>query len=90
MHAHLVGVYATATAVSTGGYSTINVLAGSSKVLDSGLALSSGTISATSVTIKSTYASSDAGTIFSLCENTTNGVIVSNLAVQLWFRPQIE
>ena len=75
---------------ATGGTSTLNVLAGSSKVTTSGLALSSGTTSAANAVILTSYISSDAGTLFSLVENTTNSVAIVNPAVQLWFRPQIE
>lgn len=90
MHAHLVGIYGSATSVATGGTSTLNVLAGAAKVTTSGLALSSGTTSAANVSILTSYISSDAGTLFSLVENTTNAVQIVNPAVQLWFRPQIE
>jgi len=90
MHAHLVGIYATCLTCASAGTSTLNVLAGTNKVTTDGLALSSGTTSAANVSILPSYASSDAGTLFSLVENTTNAILVVNPTVTLYFRPQIE
>jgi hypothetical protein len=89
MAAKLTHICASASAIATGGTSTVNVLADGSKVTAAGLAISSGVLSASTTAIASSYILSAAGTIFTLCQ-TTSTVALSNLSVQLWFRPQVD
>ena len=89
MSARLTHICGSVSAIGTGGAATVNVLAGGAKVSSAGLSFSSGVLSGSNAAIKSSYILSAAGTIFSLCEHTTT-VALSNLSVQLWFRPQVD
>jgi hypothetical protein len=82
----LIGIYPHCYSCATGGTSAINVLADGNKVTTSGVSLSSGTTSGSNTSILGQYQKHDAGTIFGLCQNTTNSVQITNPGATLVFR----
>lgn len=76
--------------LATAETSVINVLVDGTKVTSSGLSLSSGVTSVANTSIITSYLTSTAGSIFTLCETTESGKILNYCNVTLWFRPQVD
>lgn len=84
--ARLVGVSAVSTAISSAGTAFIYILANGTSVLTTYLTLTNADPHSASATILGDYVKHEAGTIFTIKENTTNSKTLDNPSVQLWFR----